>query len=131
MLPPTFYIIMAAQEEICLKAFLDYEKPLISYGLPYTEACRKHVEQTFNASRVYIISSRSLARDTTALLDLQQALNGRIAGTRVGMSPHTLLSECMEVMQDVRRVNADLIVTVGGGSLTDAAKIVAFVCRHC
>ncbi len=71
---------MVAQGEVCQRAFPEYERPLVTYGLPYTEACRKHVEQTFKASRVYIISSASLARDTTALSDLQQALDGKLAG---------------------------------------------------
>jgi len=41
------------------------------------------------------------------------------------MIPHTLWSECLEVTEDCRKLNADLLVTLGAGSLTDAAKIVA------
>lgn len=119
--------VMAAEEEICEQAFHDYEKPLISYGRPYTEICRKHAEKTFNASRIYIIASGSLSKNTTALKELEKALDGRIVGTRIGMSPHTLMNECLEVMEDVRCVDADLIVTLGGGSLSDASKLVAYV----
>ena len=37
-------------------------------------------------------------------------------------------SEVLEVADECRRVNADLLITIGGGSLTDAAKLVALVC---
>lgn len=116
-------------EEICCRAFDDYEKPLISYGgLPYWQTCRKHVDgESFGASRVYIIASGSLSKNTTALQDLSRALDGKVAGVKTGMSPHTLMWECLEVMREVRSVDADLIVTLGGGSLTDAAKIIAYV----
>ena len=118
---------MAIPKEILEKAFPDSDRPLLSYGLPHHEACRKHVDETFKASRVYIICSRTLAKTTTALADLQHALAPKVVGLRVGMSAPTLLQECLEVMQDVRRVKADIIVTIGGGSLTDAGKIVTYV----
>jgi alcohol dehydrogenase class IV len=34
----------------------------------------------------------------------------------------------LEVVEECRRVKADLLITIGGGSLTDAAKLVALVC---
>lgn len=117
---------MSAQE-IVRRAFEDRETPIISYGLSFEEACKKHVDTTFKASRVYIISSSSLARNTQALVSLQQALGDKLVGTRVGMKPHTLWSEILEVVHDAREVNADLIITVGGGSLTDGAKVISFV----
>ena len=45
------------------------------------------------------------------------------------MTPHTLWSEILEITRDARRLEVDLIVTLGGGSLTDAAKVVAMVRR--
>lgn len=111
-------------------AFPDHESPKISYGLPFPEACRRHVEATFHASRVYIICSGSLARQTDALRDLQCALGDKVAGTRVGMKPHTLWSDVLDIVHDARDVKADLLVTLGGGSLTDGAKIIALV-RRC
>lgn len=115
--------------EICHRAFDEYEKPLISYGgLPFAQTCRKHIDgEGFRASRVYIIASETLSKTTTALQDLCQALDGKVAGVKTGMSPHSLMGECLEVMRNIRRVDADCIVTLGGGSLTDAAKIIAYV----
>ncbi|GAB7348125.1 hypothetical protein MBLNU459_g6142t1 [Dothideomycetes sp. NU459] len=98
--------------------------PMISYGLPFAEACAKHVGDTFHASRVYVLASGSLARDTAHVGDLEAALAGRVVGVRRGMTPHTLWSEILAVTDEAREGRADLIVTLGAGSLTDAAKIV-------
>ncbi|KZT50635.1 hypothetical protein CALCODRAFT_488561 [Calocera cornea HHB12733] len=41
------------------------------------------------------------------------------------MTSHTLWRECVDVTNECRELGADLIVALGGGSLTDAAKLVA------
>lgn len=121
---------MGTQTETFERAFLDSDRPMLSYGSPYQDACRKHVDETFKASRVYIICSRTLAKTTTALADLQEVLAHKVVGLRVGMSAPTLVQECLEVINDVRRTGADIVVTIGGGSLTDAGKIVIYVHLH-
>jgi alcohol dehydrogenase class IV len=78
---------------------------------------------------VYIIASRTLSNNTDALQRLQDALDEKVAGVRVGMKSHTYWSEVLEVTRACRKCEADLIVTLGGGSLTDAAKIVSLVSK--
>ncbi|PLB46917.1 putative Fe-containing alcohol dehydrogenase [Aspergillus steynii IBT 23096] len=107
-------------------AFADRARPLLSYGIPFPAAVAHHVRETFHAARVYVICSGSLARSTDVLDRLRQALGqNTLVGVRVGMQSHTLWSEVLEIVHDVRRVDADLLVTVGGGSLTDGAKVIA------
>ncbi|KAI0840389.1 putative Fe-containing alcohol dehydrogenase [Hypoxylon sp. FL0890] len=107
-------------------AFKDRDRPLLSYGLPFTESLVKHADDVFHASRIYIICSGFLARHTHYLADLTRALGSKVAGVRIGMKPHSLWSEILEVVDDIKKCDADLIVTLGGGSLTDAAKIVSY-----
>ncbi|KAI1777642.1 putative Fe-containing alcohol dehydrogenase [Hypoxylon cercidicola] len=107
-------------------AFADRDRPLLSFGLRFSESVLKHAEGTFHASRIYVISSRSLARNTTYLDELKKTLGNKIAGVRVGMKPHSHWSEILQVVADARKCDADLIVTLGAGSLTDAAKILSF-----
>lgn len=114
--------------EIVRPAFDDVSGPHVSYNLPFDKAATKHVVETFAADRVYILASGSLCRNTKFVQQLQDALGRRVAGVRKGMTPHTLWSEVLEVVEECRRVKADLLVTIGGGSLTDAAKLVALVC---
>lgn len=117
---------MSPSQEEYRYAFPD-SPPHISYGIPFHESCAKHVKDTFNAERVYIIASGSLSRQTDNIKKLDKALDGKVVGIRYGMTPHTLCSEVLEIIHDTRKAKADLIVTCGAGSLTDAAKIIALV----
>src|SRR5450756_150899 len=107
--------------------------PYVSYGLPYTEACAKHVTQTFKISRVYIIASGTLSRETDRLERLIEALKEKgveVVGVKKGMRPHTPWTKIIEIASEARAGKADCIVTLGAGSLTDGAKIVVLV-RRC
>ncbi|KAL6303660.1 putative Fe-containing alcohol dehydrogenase [Sparassis latifolia] len=97
----------------------------ISYGLPFEVACARHVADTFHSSRVYVLASGSLARNTDALKRLEAALGEKVVGKTVGMKSHTLWSEVIKVVNECQQLQVDLIVTLGGGSLSDGAKLVA------
>ncbi|RMJ09232.1 hypothetical protein CDV36_011160 [Fusarium kuroshium] len=105
-------------------AFNDRETPKISYGLRFPEACLRHCRDTFSSSRVYIICSKSLSQATDSLDRLTTVLGDRVAGVRIGISPHTPIAQVLEVVEDARGRDIDCLVTLGAGSLTDAAKLV-------
>lgn len=122
---------MAKNSETVRPAFAGRERPLLSYGIEFPAAAARHVSETFQASRVYVICSGSLSRNTDALDRLTDALGSdNVVGCRVGMQSHTLWSEVLEIVDDARKVHADLILTLGAGSLTDGAKIIALVCAY-
>ncbi|KAM0331289.1 hypothetical protein ACHAQA_002959 [Verticillium albo-atrum] len=102
----------------------DRETPKVSFGLRFPEACLRHCRDTFDSSKVYIICSKSLAEQTDALQRLTSTLGDRVAGVRIGISPHTPIAQVLEVVDDARLRNIDCLVTLGAGSLTDAAKLV-------
>lgn len=109
-------------------AFADHPRPLLSYGIPFPDAAAHHVTDLFQASRMYIICSGSLARNTNALDRLMTALGReKVVGTRIGMQSHTMWSEVLEVVHEAKAGEIDLLITLGGGSLTDAAKVVTLV----
>lgn len=114
-------------QETVRPAFVGREEPRLSYGIPFPEATARHVDHTFKASRVYIVSSGSLTRNTDALDRLKAALGDKVVGVRIGMKSHTLWSEVLEITNEARERKADLLVTLGAGSLTDGAKIVSVV----
>ncbi|KAJ6601297.1 putative Fe-containing alcohol dehydrogenase [Mycena vulgaris] len=99
----------------------------ISYGLPFPAACTKHAEETFHASRILILSSATLARSTSALSDLQAALGAKVVAVKSGLRAHTYFSDILAAAEECRALGVDLIVTLGGGTLTDAAKMIALV----
>ncbi|PWY76427.1 putative Fe-containing alcohol dehydrogenase [Aspergillus sclerotioniger CBS 115572] len=107
-------------------AFADRPRPLLSYGIPFPDAAAHHVTDLFQASRIYILCSESLARNTDALDRLTTALGqDKVVGTRIGMKSHTMWSEVLEIVHEAKAAEADLLITLGGGSLTDAAKVIA------
>ncbi|KAF2141779.1 uncharacterized protein K452DRAFT_228075 [Aplosporella prunicola CBS 121167] len=118
---------MAQPTETYRRAFVDCDHPHISYGLSFSDACAKHVEATFKASKIYIFASKSLANNTDAVKKLEGALGDKVVGVREGMKPHTLWSECIEVAKDAQEKGAGLLVTIGSGSLTDAAKMIILI----
>ncbi|KAJ7764125.1 putative Fe-containing alcohol dehydrogenase [Mycena maculata] len=98
-----------------------YNNCYISYGLRLGDACAKHAEDTFHAKRILIISLGTVARSSTGLKDLQEALGNKVVGVTSGLRPNTYFGD------DCRKLDVDLIVTLGGGSLSDASKLVALV----
>lgn len=106
------------------------EFPIITHGLPYPEACAKHLATTLSSLKPFLVISESLSKTTDVVQRLTSALNSdtvKVVGTRIGLKPHTYYSEVLQVIHEVRDSGADSIVTVGGGSLVDGAKAVSFV----
>ncbi|OAA58501.1 Alcohol dehydrogenase, iron-type [Niveomyces insectorum RCEF 264] len=95
--------------------------PTISYGLPFDQAIPRHVAAD---AKVFVLASPSLCKNTDALDRLKAALGDRIKGVQMGMAQHTLLEECVEVFRAMQAAQADTVITLGAGSLADAAKLI-------
>ncbi|KAJ5959820.1 uncharacterized protein N7479_006970 [Penicillium vulpinum] len=118
-------------EEAVRPAFEGRDYPLISYGIAFPAAIARHLNDIFRASRVYVICSGSLSRNTDVMNQLETALGpDKLVGRRIGMRSHTLWSEVLQIAEEVRTVQADLLLTVGGGSLSDGAKLIALVVEN-
>ncbi|KAI8951738.1 hypothetical protein F4801DRAFT_544190 [Xylaria longipes] len=103
---------------------------MVSYGLPYEQACKKHVDGFLNARRVYIMASKSLSEQTKCLAKLEATLGEKHAGTWTGVKPHTPYDDLVEIMQDIKVKKADCLVTLGGGSLADGAKLIVYALEN-
>jgi hypothetical protein len=68
--------------------------------------------------------SGKLNRTTNEIAKVRRALGNRFAGLFDHMPPHTPRHAVIEAAEMARVAGADLIVTVGGGSITDGAKAV-------
>jgi hypothetical protein len=107
---------------------LNLVNPNLSYGLHYYDACAKHIRETFHASRVYIVASRSLCTNTDKLEKLISAIGkDQVVGVRRGITPHTPWSEILQITKECREWNVDCLVTLGAGSVTDGCKLVVLV----
>src|SRR6266571_3784625 len=97
----------------------------VIYGRPFAEALKEQVEAS-GANSVFLLASGTLDRETDLVGQVRRALGNRLAGVHAKIGAHTPRSDVVEAANAARTAGADLLVTLGGGSVTDAAKMVAF-----
>ena len=95
----------------------------VVYGRPAAEVVAELSQRT-GATRVFLMASSTLETKTDEIDKVRAALGNRAAGTFAAMPPHTPRSAVIAATKAARDAHADLIVTVGGGSITDGAKAV-------
>ncbi len=93
-------------------------------GMPAAEALASEAER-LNAKRVFILAGGTLTRGTDEIARIVERLGPRHAGTFARIGAHAPLSDVIGAINQARDAEADLIVTVGGGSITDSEKVVA------
>ena len=76
------------------------------------------------SNRAFLMVSGTLNRETDEIEKIRKALGSRCAGTFAAMPAHTPRAAVIAASEQARAAGADLIVTVGGGSITDGAKAV-------
>jgi maleylacetate reductase len=95
----------------------------VVFGKPFVEALAQEVDR-LDARAVFVLASGSLARETDLVERLRQMLGNRFAGLCARIGAHTPRTDVVAAANMAREAGADLIVTLGGGSVTDAAKMV-------
>ncbi len=95
----------------------------VVFGIPYADALAREVDR-LDARAVFVLASGTLARETDLVERLRQMLGNRFAGVCARIGAHTPRTDVVAAANTAREAGADLIVTLGGGSVTDAAKMV-------
>src|SRR5450631_3268100 len=95
----------------------------VHYGKPAAQSLAELVKE-HGAERVFLMVSGTLNRETDEVETIRRALGPRCVGTFDAMPAHTPRAAVIAAAAQARVANADLIVTVGGGSITDGAKAV-------
>ena len=101
--------------------FTDMEE--VHYGKPAAPSVAE-VVKAHGAERVFLMVSGTLNRTTDEIEKLRRALGNTCAGTFDAMPSHSPRAAVIAAAEQAREARADLIVTLGGGSITDAAKAV-------
>ena len=96
----------------------------VVYGSDFAAALARELELA-GERRVYVLASGTLARSTDVVDRVREALGGRYAGICSSIGAHTPRSDVVAAANAARAAQADLLLSVGGGSVTDAAKMVA------
>ncbi len=95
----------------------------VSYGTPVAEALDAELALT-REKKVFVLASGTLARTTTVIKEIERVLGARFAGLWTRIGAHTPRVDVVAAANAAREAGADLILTAGGGSVTDAAKMV-------
>ncbi|MFO1162994.1 MAG: iron-containing alcohol dehydrogenase [Reyranellaceae bacterium] len=101
--------------------FTDMEE--VHYGKPADQSVAELVK-AHGAERVFLMVSGTLNRSTDEVEKVRRALGNKCVGTFDKMPAHSPRSAVIAAANQAREAKADLIVTLGGGSITDGAKAV-------
>jgi maleylacetate reductase len=92
---------------------------------PAPAAIAKELERR-GASRAFFLMPEPIHQDPEFFGALEEALGGRIAGVYDQLPAHSPLPDVFGAAKQARDAGADLIVSIGGGSNIDAAKMIQF-----
>jgi maleylacetate reductase len=95
----------------------------VVYGVPLAEALTEEI-RVRDSRAVYVMASGTLARQTGLVDVIRDTLGNRLAGVCTKIGAHTPRIDVVAAANEARAANADLVLTIGGGSVTDAAKMV-------
>jgi maleylacetate reductase len=95
----------------------------VHYGKPADLSVAELVKE-HGAERVFLMVSGTLNRETDEVEKVRRALGNKCVGTFDRMPAHSPRAAVIAAAAQARAARADLIVTLGGGSITDGAKAV-------
>ena len=91
----------------------------------YGDDCLKHLPAElarFGATRAVVFCGRTLARATPGLSTIETALGSLCAGVFAGVVEQSPLDAVESGVEELRRLNADAVVALGGGSAVVTAR---------
>lgn len=95
----------------------------VIYGKPFDEAIREQIDVA-RAERVFVIAAPQ-ATNTEPFARLLKALGARHCGTFSDIPPHVPFASVRAATRQAQQSDADLLVTLGGGSAIDLSKAVS------
>ncbi len=98
------------------------EQDRVHFGLPAADALHSEAELR-GAQRIFVVTSRSLNRKTDAVTQAISRIAPRVVGLFDECIEHTPRETVIALAQAVREASADLIVSIGGGTVIDTVKV--------
>ena len=101
----------------------------VIYGQPAAATVAAEARR-LGASRVFLMVSEPLATETPLAAQFEAALGSLHVATWTDMPQHTPLDAVLRAADKAREVKPDLVVTFGGGSVTDGGKMLRLALKH-
>ncbi len=108
-------------------AYLPLER--VVFGRPAGEAAIEEMAR-IGARRVFIVASKSLAGKTPVVATVADALGSHYVGLFDGCVQHSPRATVIAAAKAVREAAPDLILTIGGGTAIDTAKVLQICLAH-
>lgn len=99
------------------------------YGKAAAPALAAEAER-IGARHVFLVVSGTMNRTTDEVEKVRTALGSRHAGTYDSIPPFTPRTAVLQAAQLARSAGTDLVVTFGGGSVTEGGKMVRLCLQH-
>ncbi len=107
--------------------FLAQER--VVWGTPAARAVVAEADRRA-AQRVFIVTSRTLNRETDAIERIRSALGARAVGVFDECIEHTPRDSVIAAARAARTARPDLVLTVGGGTAIDTVKVMLIALAH-
>ena len=104
--------------------FIQQER--VIYGRPAADALSQIAEE-LGARRLFVVASKTLNRRTDVITSLRTSLGDRVVGVYDETEEHSPRASVLETARAIEAAQADLIITVGGGSPIDTVKVAQIV----
>ena len=101
----------------------------VIFGRPAAEAIVAEADR-LGAKRVFVLTGRTLNTKTDEIDKIRTALGARFAGVHDQMPSHSPRDAVVACANAAREAATDLLVTIGGGSVTDGGKAVTICLEH-
>jgi maleylacetate reductase len=101
----------------------------VIFGQPAAAAIVAEADR-LQARRVFVLTGRTLNTRTDEIDKVRAALGDRFAGVHDDMPAHTPRDSVVACANAARAAGTDLLVTFGGGSVTDGGKAVTICLEH-
>ena len=101
----------------------------VIFGEATAVAIANEAERT-GAKRVFLLVGGTLNRETDEVKKIISALGPQFCGLHDNMPAHSPRDAVIECANAAREAKADLLVTFGGGSVTDGGKAVTICLEH-
>jgi len=98
-------------------------------GRPAAQALAEEAERQ-GAKRVFIVASHTLANKTDEVSRLKQSLGAKCVGVFDSIAPHVPREDVIAGVAAAERAAPDMLASIGGGSVTDATKIINLCLKH-
>ena len=94
----------------------------VHFGTPAADALHTEAGQR-GAQRIFVVTSKTLNRKTDAVNQALARIQPQVVGLFDECIEHTPRDSVIALAEAVRAANADLIVSIGGGTVIDTVKV--------